>query len=115
MNTWLLFFQYATCFGVELTMNNAAALYFKDKFGQSTESAGAIASLCGWMNLFARGLGGYISDKMNAKLALRGRILAQTCLLVGEGVMVLIFAETKSLEGAIVAMIFFSIFAQSAS
>ena len=29
MNTWLLFIQYACCFGVELTMNNAAALYFK--------------------------------------------------------------------------------------
>lgn len=29
VNTWLLFIQYACCFGVELTMNNAAALYFK--------------------------------------------------------------------------------------
>ena len=29
LNTWLLFIQYACCFGVELTMNNAAALYFK--------------------------------------------------------------------------------------
>ena len=29
LNTWWLFIQYACCFGVELTMNNAAALYFK--------------------------------------------------------------------------------------
>ena len=35
-NTWILFIQYACCFGVELTMNNAAALYFKDAFGQTT-------------------------------------------------------------------------------
>jgi NNP family nitrate/nitrite transporter-like MFS transporter len=28
-NTWVLSIQYACCFGVELTMNNAAALYFK--------------------------------------------------------------------------------------
>jgi NNP family nitrate/nitrite transporter-like MFS transporter len=28
-NTWILFIQYACSFGVELTMNNAAALYFK--------------------------------------------------------------------------------------
>jgi NNP family nitrate/nitrite transporter-like MFS transporter len=83
-NTWLLFAQYATCFGVELTMNNATALYFKDEFGQSTESAAAIASIFGWMNLFSRGFGGYISDKMNAKLGLRGRLLTQTCFLVGE-------------------------------
>jgi NNP family nitrate/nitrite transporter-like MFS transporter len=29
MNTWIMFIQYAACFGVELTMNNAAALYFR--------------------------------------------------------------------------------------
>lgn len=47
LNTWILFIQYACCFGVELTMNNAAALYFVDQFGQSTESAAAIASIFG--------------------------------------------------------------------
>jgi NNP family nitrate/nitrite transporter-like MFS transporter len=67
-NTWVLFIQYACCFGVELTMNNAAALYFKDEFGQSTESAAAIASIFGWMNLFCRGLGGFTSDKLNARM-----------------------------------------------
>ena len=54
-NTWLLIFQYACCFGVELTMSNAAVLYFTVQFGQSIESASAIASIFGWMNLFARG------------------------------------------------------------
>lgn len=29
INTWVLFIQYACCFGVELTMNTAAALYFR--------------------------------------------------------------------------------------
>ena len=53
-NTWLLAIHYACCFGVELTMNSASALYFKDEFGLSTESAAAIASIFGWMNLFAR-------------------------------------------------------------
>lgn len=74
-NTWLLFVQYACCFGVELTMNNAAALYFKDEFNQSTESAAAIASIFGWMNLFARGMGGFISDWANARMGMRGRII----------------------------------------
>ena len=63
LNTWILFFQYACCFGVELTMNNAATLYFVDEFRLSTEKAAAIASIFGWMNVFARGLGGYCSDK----------------------------------------------------
>ena len=67
VNTWLLFVQYACCFGVEITMNNAAALYFREEFGLSTESAAATASIFGWMNLFARGLGGLVSDKANVR------------------------------------------------
>ena len=65
-NTWLLFIQYACCFGVEITMNNASALYFSDKFNLSTEKAAAAAAVFGWMNIFARGCGGFISDKMNS-------------------------------------------------
>jgi len=114
VNTWILFLQYACCFGVELTMNNAAALYFKDEFGQSTESAAAIASIFGWMNLFARGLGGFASDKLSAKMGMRGRLLAQSVLLLAEGILVLVFARTKSLGGAIVVMVFFSLFVQAA-
>jgi NNP family nitrate/nitrite transporter-like MFS transporter len=113
-NTWLLFLQYACCFGVELTMNNAAALYFKDEFGQSTESAAAIASIFGWMNLFARGLGGFFSDKANAKMGMRGRIAVQTVLLLLEGVMVIVFANTGSLGVAIFVMLIFSVFVQAA-
>ena len=113
-NTWVLFLQYACCFGVELTMNNAAALYFKDEFGQSTESAAAIASIFGWMNLFARGLGGFFSDKANAKMGMRGRIWVQTIFLAAEGALVLVFANSSNLTGAIVIMIFFSLFVQAA-
>lgn len=113
-NTWILFLQYACCFGVELTMNNAAALYFREVFDQSTESAAAIASIFGWMNLFARGLGGFTSDKLNARMGMRGRLLAQTILLAFEGAMVLIFANSSSLAGAIIVMIVFSVFVQAA-
>jgi nitrate/nitrite transporter NarK len=41
-NTWLLFIQYAACFGVELTMNNAASGYFREQFDLTTESAAAV-------------------------------------------------------------------------
>jgi len=114
LNTWLMFLHYAACFGVELTMNNAAALYFKDEFDQTTESAAAIASIFGWMNLFARGLGGYLSDKANARCGMRGRLWVQTILLAGEGAMVLVFANTGSLGAAIAIMVFFSLFVQAA-
>jgi len=113
-NTWLLFIQYACCFGVELTMNNATALYFREEFKQTTESAAAIASIFGWMNLFARGLGGFFSDYMNKKMGMRGRLWAQTICLIGEGILVLVFANTKTLGLSITIMICFSIFVQAA-
>jgi len=114
INTWILFCQYAGCFGVELTMNNAAALYFKDEFDLTTEEAAAIASIFGWMNLFARGLGGYLCDKGNAIAGMRGRLWAHTICLAAEGALVFVFANTGSLGAAIAVMVFFSLFVQAA-
>merc|ERR1719446_1772805 len=113
-NTWILFIQYACCFGVELTMNNAAALYFKEKFELTTETAAAIASIFGFMNLFARGLGGFLSDVGNKYMKMKGRIWAQTACLIAEGILVLVFAQTNSLGAAITVMVFFSLFVQAA-
>lgn len=113
-NTWLLFIQYGCCFGVELTMNNAAATYFVDTFDLSTESAAAIASIFGWMNLFARGVGGFCSDKFNRKMGMRGRLIFQTVCLALEGIMVLVFAQTKNLGLSIFILVIFSSFVQAA-
>ena len=114
LNTWILFIQYACCFGVELTMNNAAAGYFREEFGQSTEAAAAIASIFGWLNLFARGLGGFLSDFSFYKWGMKGRIWAQTICLLCEGALVLIFANTSTLSAAIATLVFFSLFVQAA-
>jgi NNP family nitrate/nitrite transporter-like MFS transporter len=114
LNTWILFIQYACCFGVELTMNNAASKYFQDVFLLSTESASAIASIFGWMNLFARGLGGFASDKFNAKMGMRGRLIWQTICLIIEGAMVIAFAYAKNLGLAIFILVIFSSFVQAA-
>ena len=111
-NSWILFLHYACCFGVELTMNNAAALYFTDQFGQSTESAAALASIFGWMNIFARALGGFVSDKCNAHMGMRGRIIVHTFCLIMEGILVLVFAHTPTLGASIAVMTFFAIFAE---
>ena len=94
INTWILALQYASCFGVEITMINAVALYFKEEFAQSTVSAAALASIFGWMNLFARGFGGFVSDMANAKRGMRGRLIWQTVALSLQGVMLLIFAKS---------------------
>lgn len=113
-NTWILFLQYACCFGVELTVNNAAVSYFVKEFELEVASASAIASIFGFMNLFARGLGGWSSDKANNKLKMRGRILVQMVLLIAEGCCILIFAEMGSLPLSIVMLTVFSIFVQGA-
>jgi len=115
LNAWILFLQYSACFGVELTMNNAAALYFQEEFGLSTESAAAIASIFGFMNLFARGLGGYWSDKASKSgLGMRGRLWVQATMLLIEGIMVILFAHAKELGTAIALLIVFSVFVQAA-
>jgi NNP family nitrate/nitrite transporter-like MFS transporter len=115
LSSLVLLLQYGCCDGVGLTMDNATALYFADKFGLSTASAAAVASSFGWMNVFARPLGGFLSDKLNARFGVRGRLWIQASFLAIEGGLVLIFATTDTLAVAIVVMIFFSIFEQGAS
>ena len=66
------------------------------------------------MNLFARGLGGVFSDSLNESMGMRGRLIVQTVLLLGEGAAVFIFASTDSLAGAIIVLVLFSLFVQSA-
>jgi MFS transporter, NNP family, nitrate/nitrite transporter len=115
LNTWILFAHYAACFGVELTMYNASALYFIDRYGLSTSSAAAVASIYGWMLLFTRATGGILSDRANARFGMRGRLWVHTLALLGEGVAILVFAHMQTLATTIVVMVFFSIFCQAAS
>jgi NNP family nitrate/nitrite transporter-like MFS transporter len=113
-NTWILFIQYASCFGVELVMNNAAVLYYNDRFGLETEEAATLGFIYGSMNIFARGLGGLVSDRLNEKMGMRGRLWLQTIFLVCEGVMIIVFSFTNTLPAAVVCMCIFSIFTQAA-
>ena len=82
-------------------------------FGQSTESAAAIASIFGWMNLFARGLGGVLSDSLNESYGMKGRLWAQAVMLLLEGVAVVAFAHTNSLAGSVIVLVFFSLCVQA--
>jgi len=113
LNTWMLAIQYACCFGVELTMTNGAASYFYEIFDLPTEQAAAIASIFGFLNIFARAMGGFSSDWINSMAGMRGRLLLQTLFLAAEGIMVIIFATTRNLFEAIVVMVFFSVFVQA--
>ena len=114
INSWILALQYACSFGVEITMHNAAALYFKEEFDLSTEDAAAVASIFGFFNIFSRGMGGYVSDVCNRRAGMKGRIWLQCGMLCATAAFVLWFQSTHELWLAIFVMVFFSITCQAA-
>jgi NNP family nitrate/nitrite transporter-like MFS transporter len=73
---WALTMAYAMCFGMEITFDNVASLHFVDTFNLSQSSAGFWAGIFGFMNIFARALGGIVSDKVGGKFGMRGKGLA---------------------------------------
>ena len=109
---WALFIIYAACFGVELTINNVAALYYHDHFQLDVKTAGLIAGLFGVMNIFARTVGGMFSDFFAKKMGLRGRVMFLFVVLLGEGIMLTIFSQMAVLVLAVGTMIVFSLFVQ---
>lgn len=107
---WLLFIAYGACFGIEITIDNIAALYFVDNFELDLKQAGLIAGLFGMMNIFARALGGMYGDKAGRRFGLRGRILALAAFLALEGVGIIAFSAMTSLTWAIAGMLAFALF-----
>ncbi len=109
---WALFIIYGACFGVELTINNIAALYYFDRFDLSLATAGLIAGLFGVMNIFARTMGGILSDKFGIKFGLKGRVMFLGVVLFIEGIALIVFSQMAVLWLAVGAMIAFSLFVQ---
>jgi NNP family nitrate/nitrite transporter-like MFS transporter len=107
---WALFVVYAACFGVEITIDNIAALYFFDRFELSLESAGIIAGLFGLMNIFARALGGIFSDKFAKSHGLTGRVRFLFAVLFLEGVALVVFSQMSALIIAVISMVIFGLF-----
>jgi len=111
---WLLFVTYGACFGVEIFIHNMAALYYVDKFELDLKTAGLAAGSFGLLALFARALGGIVSDRVAKAKGLDGRTLLLFALIVGEGLGLLWFASMDSVGMAIVAMITFGLFTHMA-
>ena len=109
---WALFVIYGACFGVELTINNIAALYYYDRFELNLATAGITAGTFGLMNIFARTLGGIFGDKMGIKFGLRGRVMLLGGVLLLEGLALILFSQMATLFLAVGAMIVFSLFVQ---
>lgn len=111
---WILFVAYAACFGIELTINNIAALYYVDRFELSPATAGLIAGLFGLMNIFARTLGGVFGDRFGTRMGLQGRVTWLAITLAGQGLFLVLFSQMNVLILAIATMILFSLFVQMA-
>ena len=111
---WVLFLIYGACFGIELTVNNTAALYFYDYFDVNLVTAGAIAASFGLMNIFARTLGGIFGDNFGSIWGLKGRSFWLFIVLLGEGIALMIFSQMNVLFLAIPMLIVFSLFTQMA-
>jgi NNP family nitrate/nitrite transporter-like MFS transporter len=107
---WALALLYAASFGIELTVDNFAALYYTDYFHLSLGMAGAVASMFGMMNLFARALGGIVSDRCSRRWGLRGRVLLLGCTIFAEGLALMLFSRMRSLPLAIACMMFTGLF-----
>jgi MFS transporter, NNP family, nitrate/nitrite transporter len=107
---WLLFLLYGACFGVEITVDNVAALYFKDSFHVTLKLAGFLASLIGMMNLFARALGGMAGDWAGSRWGLIGRSRLLGLAILLEGVLIVVFSRLSVLGPATAAFLFFGLF-----
>ncbi|MBU9232651.1 MFS transporter [Burkholderia multivorans] len=111
---WMLFVTYGACFGVEVFIHNIAALYYVDHFHLSLKDAGLAAGLFGLLALFARALGGWLSDKVAARRSLDVRATLLCALIVGEGLGLIWFSHAQSVGIALVAMLTFGLFTHMA-
>jgi len=107
---WVLFVLYGACFGVELTMDGIAHLYFHDHFGLSPKAAGFAAGSLGMMHLFARTLGGAVSDRFGGRWGLKGRVNWLFAAILVEGLGLMLFSRMTTVALAIPAMIGFGLF-----
>lgn len=107
---WAMSLVYGACFGVELTIDNIAVLYFVDQYGLGLVTAGWCAGLFGGMNLFARALGGMLSDRAAEKWGCQARVYWLALALLGEGVLLMAFSNASSLYAAIPLLLLFGLF-----
>jgi len=115
LRVWALALAYACCFGMEITFDGVAALYFFDNFKMEETEAGFWAMLFGFMNIFARALGGILADRVGRRYGMRGKGLLLAGMLLLEGVGIILFAQAGNLPLAIISMLTFAMFLKMAN
>merc|ERR1719379_630193 len=113
----VMIFQYGACFGTELAMNAQLATHFRSYFEMDSGAAAVLAGCFGLMNLFARSLGGIVSDCLFKRFDFKGRLWAQFLALFFEAIFLFAFANVdngKPWYVALIVLICFSTFVQMA-
>lgn len=95
---------------MELTIDNIAALYFTDYFHLGLTAAGFVAGSFGMMNIFARALGGIVSDRFHRSSGLRGRARLLGITICCEGLALMLFSRMGVLPLAIASMMLAGLF-----
>ncbi len=111
---WLLAACYAASFGVELFVHSIAATYYFSTFHLSVENAGFAVGAFGALALFARALGGILSDRIAKFKGLDGRIWMLSGLMMSEGIFLIAFSQAHVVAIAIVTMLVFGLFTHMA-
>jgi MFS transporter, NNP family, nitrate/nitrite transporter len=111
---WMLFVTYGACFGTELFVHNVAASYYVDRFKLDLQAAGLAAGSFGLLALFARAVGGILSDRVARTRGLDARTQLLFLLMLGEGIGLIWFSRTETAATAIVAMMTFGLFTHMA-
>jgi NNP family nitrate/nitrite transporter-like MFS transporter len=112
---WALALSYAVCFGMEITFDNVAALHFVQEYNLSQSAAGFWAGAFGFMNIFARALGGIFADRVGRSYGMRGKGLLLASVLLLEGLGLLLFANAGNMTLAILSMVTFALFLKMAN
>ncbi len=107
---WLLGACYGAGFGVELFVHSIAVTYYYDHFHLSIEMAGLAVGAFGLLALFARALGGLLSDRIARTKGLDGRTWLLFGLMMCEGIFLVVFAKMDNVGLAIAMMLTFGLF-----
>lgn len=111
---WILFGAYAACFGIEIFIHNIVAMYYVENFSFGLKEAGMTAGIFGLLALFARALGGSVSDKVAIKKGLDGRTKVLFAMILMEGLFLILFSQMNSAMLAIITMTVFALFTHMA-
>jgi NNP family nitrate/nitrite transporter-like MFS transporter len=125
LRVWGLFAAYGLCFGVELTIDNVAAMYFVDHFPElgrgamdpvrAISIAGLCASVFGGMSVFARTLGGYTADRCGNAWGFSARVKWLFLVLFCEGLLLMLFSQMRGLYAAIGVLMLCGLFVHMAA